>query len=303
MEPKQSFSTNHPGSFWHLNGSSINGAKCSPDVRGIVVNDDKAMQDQVMIRLQELEKQNDGLKSIINQRTKEIADIIAANKIYVSVLAHDLKSPFNNIYGVLEILRECIHENNYEEMEAYIDIASSSSLNTTNLIENILAWTHSESNEKRFNPIRVNLASLVGQEIEDSKLAVKIKKISLTHTIPERFMVKADLQMAQSIIRNLISNAIKFSKPGEKITISATEGNPFIEVMVKDNGIGISQKDQQELFKKSSLDVLSDSSNIKGKGLGLRLCKKFVEVHGGSIRVESHPGKGSRFFFTLPKYE
>jgi len=303
MEPKQSFFLKNPDFYRHPNGSAINGAKYSPDAHGIIVSDDKAMKDQVMIRIMELEKQNNGLKNIITQRTNEIADIIAANKIYVSVLAHDLKSPFNSIYCVLEILRKCIHENNYKEMEAYIDIASSSSLNTTNLIENILAWTHSQSNEKRFNPIRVNLANIVGQEIEDSKLAVKIKNISLSHSIPRRFMVQADLQMAQSIIRNLISNAIKFSKPSKKITISATEVNPFIEVMVKDNGIGISQKDQQELFKKSSLDVLSDSSNIKGKGLGLRLCKKFVEVHGGSIRVESHPGKGSRFFFTLPKYE
>lgn len=302
MEPKQPFLPKNPGLFRPVNGSSINGAANSPDARGIPVDYSKALKSQIMIRLQELEKQNDKLKNILNQRKNEIADIMAANKKYISVLAHDLKSPFCTIYGVLDLLKECVHEGNYEEMETYLDIASSSSINTTNLIENILAWAHMQNTEKRFNPIRINLASLVGQEIEDSKLAIKLKKLSLTHTIPQELTVQADLQMTQSIIRNLISNAIKFSKAGGKITISAKEEKSFIEVMVKDDGVGISVNDQPELFKKGFPDMLS-SGNVKGKGIGLRLCKEFVEIHGGTIWVESQPGKGSSFFFTLPKYE
>jgi signal transduction histidine kinase len=303
MEPKQSFFPKNPDFYRPLNGSAINGASHSHDADGINVDDGMALKSQIMLRLQELEKQNDGLKSILEQRKNEIADIIAANKKYISVLAHDLKSPFSSIYGVLEILRECIHENNYDEMEEYIDIASSSSLNTTNLIENILAWAQSQSNEKRFDPIRVNLACLVGREIENSTLAVKLKKISLSHSIPQRFMVRADVQMIQSIIRNLISNAIKFTNPGGKITISAKEVNPFIEIMVKDDGIGISRKKQLELFKKGLPEIFSGNGIEKSKGFGLVLCKEFVEIHGGTIRVESQQDKGSSFIFTLPNYE
>ena len=303
MEPKQPFLPKTPDFYRPLNGSNLNGSAHSPDAPGINVNDDKALKNQIMIRLQELEKQNDGLKTIINERKNEIADLIAANKKYISVLAHDLKSPFSTIYGVLEILKECIHESNYEEMEEFIDIASSTSLNTTNLIENILAWAHTQSNKKRFNPVRVNLANLVGQEIENSNLAVKLKKISLSHSIPERFMVRADLNMSQSIIRNLISNAIKFTNTGGSIAISARETDPYIEIKIRDGGIGISRNVQPELFKKGATDLFSGNGNEKARGFGLVICKEFVEIQGGSIRVESQPGKGSSFFFTLPKYE
>ena len=303
MELKQSFFTKNPDSYRPLNGSANNGATHSFDENIINVDDGTVMQSQIKKRLQKLEKQNDKLKRIIDQRKNEIADIIAANKKNISVLAHDLKSPFSTIYGVLGLLKDCIHENNYEEMEEYIDIASSSSLNTTNLIENILAWTHLQSNQKQFNPIRVNLAYLFRREIENSTLAIKLKKLSLNHSIPSGLMVRADLHMSQSIIRNLISNAIKFTNPGGNITISAKEIHPFIEIMVKDDGIGIPRRDQLKLFQKDTLEEGLGSSNVKSKGIGLMLCKEFVEIQGGAIRVKSQPGKGSSFIFTLPDYE
>ncbi len=303
MEPKQSFFPKNHNFYQPLNGSGINGVAHSHHAPVITVNDDKVMKNQIKIRLQELEKQNKGLKSKIKQHKSEIAELIAGNKKFISVLAHDLKSPFSSIYSVLGILRECIQENNYDEMEEYIDIASSSSINTTNLIENILAWAQSHSTENRFNPIKVNLANVVGREIENSTLAVKLKKISLSHSIPSRFMVRADLQMIQSIMRNLISNAIKYTNTKGNITISAKESVPFIEVMVKDDGIGISPKDQKKFFNKYPLDKVSGNTNVKGKGLGLLLCREFVILNGGIIWVESQPGKGSSFFFTLPGYE
>lgn len=289
--------------YQHLNGFAVNGAQNSPDAQDFTVNNDQVLKSQLMIRLRALEKQNAELKKNLEQSQNEVTEIIAVHKNNISVLAHDLKSPFCAIYGVLGILRDCIRENKYDQWVDYIDIASSYSLSTTNLIDNILAWVHSQNNEKQINPIRVNLASLVGQEIENSNLAVKLKKLSLRHSIPLRFVVRADIQASQSIIRNLISNAIKFTKPGGRITISAKEANSFIEIIVKDDGIGIPLTKQQDLFKNDPLELPSGSSNIKDKGLGLMLCKKFVEIQGGTIRVESRQDKGSRFIFTLPKYE
>lgn len=302
MEPNQPFLPKNTDYYQPLNGSATNGASHSSDEQGITLDNSKAMKSRIVKRLNELEQQNDGLRSILEERKNEIAEIISANKKYISVLAHDLKSPFSTIYGVLGILKDCIHEGNYDQMEGYIDIASSSSLSTTNLIENILAWVQSQSPEKRFNPISVSLAKLVKQEIENSYLAVKLKKISLSHSIPESFLVLVDIQMTQSIIRNLISNALKFTDTGGTITISAKDGGPFIEVMVIDDGIGISPKNQQEIFRKGPSELVSGNGNVRSKGLGLMLCKDFVEAHGGSIWVESQQGLGSSFHFTLPKY-
>lgn len=301
MEPKQPYFSKKPEAYHPVNGAAISGSSNSKDTDGVTVDDRKILKSQIIIRLQELEKQNEGLKSIIEQRKNDIANIIAANKKYISVLAHDLKSPFSTIYGVLGILKECIHQNHFDEMEQYIDIASSSALNSTNLIENILAWS-AQTGEKRLMLIAVNLATLVEREIDNCKLAIKIKEISLSHTISPLLFVKADLQMTKSIIRNLITNAIKFTNPGGSIIISAREVESFIEITVKDDGIGISMNDQLQLFNPAPLGLMSENLNIKGHGLGLLLCKEFVELQGGTIEVESHPGKGSSFIFTLPNH-
>jgi signal transduction histidine kinase len=108
--------------------------------------------------------------------------------------------------------------------------------------------------------------------------------------------------MVKTILRNLIGNAIKYTNNGGEITISATEGKRFIEIVVKDNGIGISPEAQRRLYKIHSFHSTTGTNNEKGTGLGLILCREFIEMHGGNIRIESEPGKGSKFKFTLPHY-
>ena len=303
MEPKQHFLaknlTRNPG----YNIPVVNGDSHSDDHEGYIIDKHNNRERKIMLRLQELEKINAGLEKTIEQRKDEIAEIIASNKKYISILAHDLKSPFSSIYGVLGLLKDCIHENNLEEMEEYIDIASSSALNTTNLIENILAWATSQKKDTGFYPVRINLADLVNQEIENSRLSVKLKKLSLEHSIDQDLNVSADLQMTKTILRNLINNAIKFTNPYGIITISAIEVNSLVEITVLDNGIGISPEVQLELFHDGTTQSISDENYVRGKGLGLLLCREFVNIHGGTIRVESQKGKGSSFIFTLPKHD
>lgn len=301
MEANQTFSPKLPVFSRAVNGSAIGKPSYSLEVKGITV--DYTLKSQIRRRLQDLKKQNEGLVDNIGQRDNEIDKIIASNKKYISVLAHDLKSPFSTIYGVLEIIRECVHEKRYDEMEEYIDIASSSSLNTTNLIDNILAWSQSQTNGNRYMPIMFNLASLVNQEISNSYLAIKLKKLTLSHSVPSTYYVRADIQMTRSILRNLITNAIKFTNTGGSIFISAMLNKSFIDIMVKDDGIGISREDQLVLFQKDPRDLITYNGNVKSKGLGLALCKEFVEIHGGSLRVESQPGKGSSFIFSLPDFK
>jgi two-component system, sensor histidine kinase and response regulator len=255
----------------------------------------KVVKNRVMMRIHQLERKNDELKDIIELRQNEITDIITAHKKHISVLAHDLKSPLSTIYGVLFLIKKFIKEKNYKEIETFIDIASGSSLHTTNLIENIQSWAHSQGSEKQFSPIRINLAELVEQEVENTVLARKIKQISVSYTIQKEFMVRADLHMIKSVFRNLLSNAIKFTPTGGSIVISAKESDSFIEIMIKEDGMGIAPEIQQKLL----LNTVT-REGIPGKGFGLLICKEFVEIHGGNIWMESEPEKGSSFFFTMP---
>jgi two-component system, sensor histidine kinase and response regulator len=303
MEPKKLFLPKNLSQTHNNSTSAINGSSHSSDPEGAKMADEKALDGHILRRLQELEKRNAGLVKIIELRKKEIAEIIASNKKYIAILAHDLKSPFSSIYGVLGILKDCIHEKNLDEMEEYIDIASSSALNTTNLIENLQVWATSQNKDFHFNPVRIKLAKLVSQEIENSTLSVKLKNLSLEHRISPYLNVYADLQMTKTIIRNLINNAIKFTNPNGYITINAREVSSLIEITVRDNGIGISPIDQIGLFHDDSSQNISGNSCKRRKGLGLILCREFVEIQGGTIRVESKKGKGSSFIFTLPKHD
>jgi signal transduction histidine kinase len=325
MESKQSFQksqTHHANS----NGSENKSAHI-PDANSLAVDDIQKMRNSIQKQLAEIKKQNDEaqnpadiqiqllqlkkqyselerqneqLNNIITQHKNELHNVIEANKNYVSVLAHDLKSPLSNIYGALGILKDNIRKGRYNELIDFIDIASSSALKTTHLIENILVWVHSQTSNKQFNPIRIHLGKVVNQEIENNFLALKLKKISLIHRIPENLYVLADLQMLRSIIRNLISNAIKFTMQGGNISIVAAAEKTFIEVRIEDDGIGISQQQQKELFSEHSSDVRSVYKNGKVRGLGLIICKEFIELHGGTILVKSKPDRGSSFIVTLP---
>ncbi len=143
---------------------------------------------------------------------------------------------------------------------------------------------------------------MVENELQDFEYLAKQKEIALNWNIPSNHYVSADLMMMKTILRNLISNAIKFSNKGGSINISSTEKESFIEISVKDSGVGISDDMQRKLFKIDSFQTSPGTSNEKGTGMGLIICKEFVTLHGGDIYVKSDPGKGSEFIFTLPHY-
>jgi signal transduction histidine kinase len=139
-------------------------------------------------------------------------------------------------------------------------------------------------------------------ELKNINFSANQKQITLKHSVPPNLNVTADMEMIKTILRNLINNAIKFSHSRGEITISATESDQYVEISVRDTEIGISRERQRKLFKMDSFRSKSGTDNEIGTGLGLLLCKEFVEMHGGHICVESEPGKGSEFKFTLPHY-
>jgi len=252
--------------------------------------------------MKEMEKTNAILEDLLEESTKKLNEVIATNTKFMTIIAHDLRSPFCSILGALDLLKEKLEESNIKDVDGYINIASDSANKTLGLLEGLLEWSFSQNEEKSFTPIKINLHELITGEIESIILSSIQKNIKLHHTIVPNLYVTADLQMVKTIFRNLISNAIKYTNNGGEITISAIEIKPYVEISVKDNGIGISKEDQAELFKIDKFHSIAGTNNEKGAGLGLLICKEFVEMHGEKIWINSELGMGSEFKFTLPHY-
>jgi signal transduction histidine kinase len=256
---------------------------------------------EMIQRIKELEEINAQLEHIANDRSKKLTEVIETNAKFLSIIAHDLRSPFSSIISVLELLKDSYYDHNLEDVKKYIRMATNSANGTLSLLENLLAWTLAENKMTSFNPVKLNVKNLIDEEFENFISAATHKLISLNHSISENLHVSADIDMFKTILRNLISNAIKYSFIGGEVTINATELKQFVEISVEDTGIGITQKDRKELFRRNEIHTTRGTNNESGTGLGLILCKEFVEKHGGTIRIESEPGKGSRILFTLPQ--
>ena len=263
---------------------------------------DTAVEKKLLLRLREMEELNTGLELLVEQRTSKLVEIVSTNAKFLSIIAHDLRSPFSSILGILELLKMSLKELDKNEIEKYIEIVYNSANNTLTLLDNLLVWALSQNKEKNFKPIKINLYELLREEIENLKTLASQKQITLRHSVKPDLNVTVDIQMVKTILRNLINNAIKYTNVNGEIIIDANEVNQYIEIAIKDNGIGISAEDQRKLFKIDAFHSTPGTHDEKGTGLGLLLCKEFVELHGGNIRIESEAGKGSRFAFTLPHY-
>lgn len=169
-----------------------------------------------------------------------------------------------------------------------------------NLLENLLAWSRSKSNEISTNPQTLDLGQLVDNIVEVLKIAALDKKINIQNMIGPEAVAYADENLVSTILRNLVSNAIKFSPENSYIVISSQQQNGFVEISVKDHGVGISSEDIPKLFREDLQFSSPGTNKEKGTGLGLILCKEFVEKCGGKIRVESQEGKGTTMSFTIP---
>ncbi len=235
---------------------------------------------------------------------KKLKELNATKDKFYSIIAHDLKSPFNTMLGFSELLIENFDKYDSQKKKKFIGIIQKGVQNTYKLLGNLLLWSRSQRGIIDFKPENLNLYLLIGETIEILRQSVANKSITLINQIPEDIFFKADRNMLSTIIRNLISNAIKFTHKGGEITIKAhtiTDENnhKFIEITVKDSGVGISPEKQTKLFKMTEDISTKGTENEAGTGLGLILCKEFVEKHGGKIWVESEVGKGSKFIITL----
>ena len=265
--------------------------------KGLSMSNEK----QLLFRLKEMEEVNAQLKVILEERTSKLAEVVATNSKFLSILAHDLRSPFQSIIGALDLIKESYDDNNEIGMETYIQMATNSANNTLRLLENLLTWTSLQITAKNFNPVKVELYEVILGEIENAIPFASQKRIKLNHTIKPHIYATADFQMVRTILRNLINNAIKYSYLGGEIKISVTEKEQFVEIDIKDFGVGISQNAQRELLHLNELHSTRGTKNEFGTGLGFKICKEFIEIHGGSIWIDSESGKGSKISFSLPR--
>ena len=231
----------------------------------------------------------------------ELREINAAKDKFFSIIAHDLKNPLNSIVGFSDLLAEQVLEKNYEGIEEFASIIQNSSKGVMDLLMNLLEWSRSQTGRLQYNPEFVDLNVLINQIVELSADAALQKSIILNRKLPRNAPVIADKAMISTVLRNLISNAIKFTNPGGEITVSVEQNQTESFVSVADNGVGIKKSMIGNLFKIEESYSTAGTQNEKGSGLGLILCKEFIEKHNGKIEVESEPGKGSKFTFSIPK--
>jgi PAS domain S-box-containing protein len=222
---------------------------------------------------------------------------------FFSIIAHDLKSPFQSILGCSEILEMNHKEYNEEKRGEIIKLITMSAKRAYGLLENLLTWSRSQSGMIDYKPEKLQLNVVLLDTIFDLQVYADQKDIKINNQITNDELVFADKNMISTILRNLISNAIKFTQQNGIVTLGAqkTAETNFTEIWVKDTGIGIPKDIMDNLFRiDKKVFTTSGTANEKGTGLGLILCKEFVEKHGGEIRVESKPEKGSIFSFTIP---
>jgi len=237
---------------------------------------------------------------LLEQQSNELQRINATKDKFLSIIAHDLKNPFNAIIGFSDLMIQNFNELDNETLLQGLNTIETASKHAYKLLENLLVWSQNQTGRSPFNPEILNLNSQVAESFKMIESSAAIKGISVVNSIKKATMIFADQNMLDSILRNLILNAIKFSYKGGKVKISAIEREHEIEVSVKDNGVGISPENQVAIFKIDKHTITLGTDNEQGTGLGLILCKDFVTRHNGSIWVESTPGSGSTFFFSLP---
>ncbi|WP_321373000.1 hybrid sensor histidine kinase/response regulator [uncultured Draconibacterium sp.] len=262
----------------------------------------KSFLQEIKIRKQnkELLELNASLEEQVAQRTEQLRKANAAKDKFFSIIAHDLKSPFNALLGLSEAMLESWEIFEDEMKLDFVKDINNASKNTYALLQNLLEWSRSQTGRVKVESVIFTPAEVVHENLEVLKQHADSKQISVINKVQEDVLCQADKNMISTVFRNLISNAIKFTKPQGNITITCCSKNSYHEFCIIDNGIGMDEKTLNQLFNLSSKTQRFGTSNESGTGLGLHLCKEFVEKNGGQLSVSSKENEGSTFCFTLP---
>lgn len=240
------------------------------------------------------------VERILLERDEILQELISTKDKFFSIISHDLKGPMSSLQGLSEMLITEVQNNNHDHIAKLANLIHASINRSYNLLDNLLQWSMAQTGKLKFEPERTEITALISNTIQLLNDSVIKKSIKIIFDVNSEINLNIDVNMFTSIIRNLVSNAIKYTHNGGIITIDAfSEDNSFF-VTVSDNGIGMNPELSGKIFDIRTEATKPGTNNEKGTGLGLILCKEFVEKHSGKIWVESEPGKGAKFFVQLP---
>lgn len=217
---------------------------------------------------------------------------------FFSIISHDLKNPLGSFRQITSLLYNDYHTFSDTDRLELLEAIKDSSSSIYNLLENLLEWSKSQRGVIDYKPIETNLSKLVNDNIEIVSQSAINKSIKIYNFIPNDLVKNIDINLMNTVIRNLLSNAIKFSLAGGKIEVGLIP-NTKLTLYIKDYGVGMSQKQLSDLFQIDKSKSTLGTAHEKGSGLGLILCKEFIEKHNGTIRVESHMNEGTTFIIEL----
>jgi len=245
-------------------------------------------------------RQRNKYAKVVERKNEQLSELMSAKQKVFGVIAHDLKNPLSAFSNMSSVLAENIDSFTKDEIRVFLEKFVKSSGDLRNLLNNLLQWSLSETGMLKMNPETFRVSELANQAIQPLRDYAQTKGIAVEMQLIDD-QVMADRKMIETVIRNLVSNALKFTETGGKVAVRTDKNEEGIKIEVTDTGVGMEAEELQSLF-----DVKKDVSQIgdhqeKGTGIGLLLCKELVEKNGGKIWVESEKGKGSRFYFTIPK--
>ncbi|WP_346858037.1 PAS domain S-box protein [uncultured Draconibacterium sp.] len=230
----------------------------------------------------------------------QLRELNAMKDKFLSIIAHDLKSPFNSIMGLSDILVDHVKEGDYNEVETFAERILQSSEKAMDLLNNLVQWSQSETGRIIFNPKTINISQLINETVLLFSETARQKNIKISTFFTEKIVVSADYSMISTVLRNLLSNALKFTSNGGEISISAKKTDNELKVEITDNGIGIPENAVHKLFRFDESYTTTGTNQEQGTGMGLILCKEFIDKHKGSLGAKSKVGEGSTFYFTIP---
>jgi len=245
----------------------------------------------------EIVKENSHYKEALEKSN----ELIRTKDKMMSIIAHDLRAPFNAILGLSQALIEDIKELSTDEALEYIHAIDDAAKNTYKLLVNILQWAHAQSGNIEFNREDTSIKDLVIEVTNGLKATAKNKQVNIEVDIDTSHSINVDQEMIKTVLRNLVDNSIKYTNQEGKITIMAPQSEDFDYIIVEDNGVGMTEETSKIIFKNIKNVTKKGTNGEKGTGYGLKLCKEFIDKHGGTIDVESILGEGTKFTIKLPK--
>lgn len=264
-------------------------------IKGFRENEDS----KYIYELNNLIKEQNSLIYRLKDSEKNLLELNSFKDKLFSIVAHDLRSPISNIKTFLSFMLED-EDTTLEEIKEILGNFGNQIDGTLDIIDNLLRWSYSQINSAKLNVENINLHDLVNDVVKPIKVRFKNKIIHIQNEIPLDFYLEIDKDIISTVLRNLISNSVKFTNSDGfvKITIEKLANKNF-EIKVADNGIGMTKEEVSHLFKKEKVSSKRGTNNEKGIGLGLLICKEFLEIHNSKITVKSELNKGSEFKITI----